>query len=270
MKFDKLGVEEKPQVKPFLLVLLVNAILWIAIVLVVTALVCCVANSRSESFDPNRLFQPLYEQPVDPADALAPRVTQRLQMLLDSSPMLLAPGVRSFPGPTSCYPANGINPFMVSYQPGPAVGQEYTIVCWTRALPIADDTSMVWMIVGHEPFTPVDFTSFGMPGCWLLVKPDDFIHMPVGATGVVTRPASTPGRMTLRWTPTIDTYGQKLWLQLLVEAPGENDAGLLASWAYELFIGDPNFYNQPLVGGTHYNGETIPAPQVQPALNGNH
>jgi hypothetical protein len=188
----------------------------------------------------------LQKEPVPAAEALqAPYQQKALTALIGEPQVPVSPGYRTFGGPTSCMPLHGVNPFLATSQPGPVANEPFTMVFWTRALVVPEDTSMCWIVIGHQPFTPTDFSSWGMPGCWLLVSPDSFVQCPVGINdGFITRTPSHPGRVALRWTPTTADVGRKVWMQFLVSAPGENMFGLLASHAVELQVGHSNWRNQ--------------------------
>ena len=72
---------------------------------------------------------------------------------------------------------------------------------------------------------PIDFTPYGMPGCWALVNPDMVVSVPAsGSTGMVMRERGD-GRILFRWTPDAGMQGQSMFLQLLVARPGQTPSG---------------------------------------------
>lgn len=161
---------------------------------------------------------------------------------------VIPPHYRTIYGQTSCVPASGINAFLATSQPGPVFGQEFTVVFWTSAMPIQHDDRMCWIVVGFEPQEPQSLAALGMPGCWMLVKPDAIFALPSGISdGVLTRNPTSPGRMTFRWTFQEADYGKRIWMQLLVHAPGENAYGFLVSQAIEFTVGHADWRN--MLGG---------------------
>jgi hypothetical protein len=83
---------------------------------------------------------------------------------------------------------------------------------------------------------PRPFAPFGTPGCWLLVELDSVVAVQTTRDpgGIVWRDG---GHVLFRWTPTPADVGTELRMQLVVAAPGENEAGWLISPAVEIVVG---------------------------------
>ena len=145
--------------------------------------------------------------------------------------------VRVIEAKTACQSVTGINPMVWLPKYEPKVGQPLRILWTTRAMaPFPAD--MAWMIVSHRNNAPapVDFTPYGMPGCWLMVDLDISIALSTGTTGIFNRPAGS-GRINMEWVPPTHLAGQTVRMQMLVVAPGENRANLLSSPAIEIIFG---------------------------------
>lgn len=137
-------------------------------------------------------------------------------------------------GKTACKPRSGVNPLPVLPRKPPRVG-ELLAVTWSTRTGGAPPSAPCWLIasfVGEQ--RPIDFSAFGMPGCWLLVNPDQVLAVPTAAGGMVVRDG---GHVLLRWIPPQSAAGMHFYLQLLVAAPGENTAGWLVAPAVEIIIG---------------------------------
>jgi len=94
-----------------------------------------------------------------------------------------------------------------------------------------------WLIISATAQAqPIDFTPYGMPGCWLHVSLDDLVYVPVGYSkpGMIER---IGGRIMLTWTPPMSFLGRSVWMQMLVSFPGLNQAGFLSSHAIEVRVG---------------------------------
>lgn len=139
---------------------------------------------------------------------------------------------------TQCaVPSGFLLPFLSCRGVGPTVGQPWVLDAWTKVDP-ATDTSAAWLVVGWQDFVPVDYSSWGMPGCWLLVEPKLVVYVPVGIDdGLVRRTQQSPGRIELNWTPPASAAGQTLWFQLLVAAPVANQFGLVTGPALRVQVG---------------------------------
>ena len=177
-----------------------------------------------------------YAAPQPPVDGkLAPRAA-----------VLAASAVSTYAlryPPTLCDAQNDqMLPFLSCRGVGPTVGSPWVLDAWTRVArdtgPQVGDTAPAWLVVGWDEYTPGDYTSWGMPGCWLLVEPKLVVYLPVGIDdGLVSRSASSPGRMELRWTPPGTAAGNVLWFQLLVAAPTANPFGLVGGPALRVTVG---------------------------------
>lgn len=144
-----------------------------------------------------------------------------------------------FTGPTVCAAEDGhLTPFLACWGKPPRVGQPWELIAWTRATP-APDTEMAWLMVGWRVLNPIiNYSNAGMPGCYLLIYPESFVSIPVGMNdGLISRPASTPGRIALNWTPPMELMGRTVWFQLLVADPTANQAGLITGAAMRATIG---------------------------------
>ena len=141
-------------------------------------------------------------------------------------------------GSTACQAKSGINPYLwVPRNAVPRVGDTVEVVFTTRACEPypAEDAFVVFGFtkLDHE----IDFTPFGMPGCQLLIQPDSLVFVPSsGLTGIISRSKGS-GRITFSWVPPAGSAGLRLFMQLLVAAPGETTSGFLSSHAVEVRVG---------------------------------
>ncbi len=170
-------------------------------------------------------------------DALSPPVVAYAAALLEDGGRRYGV-IREVLTKTCCRPRSGVNPLVVLPKGEPVVGAPVKILWTTRACaPYPAD--MAWLVVSHAaPRQQVDFSGFGMPGCWLAVNPDEIVAIPGNVTtlGMVRREAGR-GEILLDWTPPSAMAGRSVWMQLLVAAPGENAAGFLSSTAIEIILG---------------------------------
>lgn len=148
--------------------------------------------------------------------------------------------VRAISGRTACRSRTGSNPVVVP-DGAPRVGAEWR--CRFLTSYVGDRNHErpawdVWLVFSGRPSNPIDFSPFGMPGCWLLVEPENIVAVP--RTGIETpmlwRVPGT-GETLLRWTPPAGSQGQTWRWQMIVAAPGETPSGFLASSAIEVVIG---------------------------------
>lgn len=191
------------------------------------------ACSTAPHLDP---FPLATARPVTAESAFAPPVLGALMSMVDALPVA-APWVRELHGPTACRTTDGVNPYVVPGLPGPVVGQPWECRFSTTACapyPASD----AWLIVSTRPMpSPIDFTPYGMPGCWALVNPDMVVSVPAsGSTGMVMRERGD-GRILFRWTPAQGMQGQSMFFQLLVARPGQTPSGWVASHGIEVLVG---------------------------------
>lgn len=145
--------------------------------------------------------------------------------------------VRLITGPTACQSRGGTLPYPVIPAQVPTVGREIQVTWATRACPIPPPPSAAcWIVASFRPIHPVSFAAFGTPGCWLLVELDSVVAVQTTRDpgGIVWRDG---GHVLFRWTPTPADVGTELRMQLVVAAPGENEAGWLISPAVEIVVG---------------------------------
>lgn len=130
-------------------------------------------------------------------------------------------------------------------------GQPVKIVLADQRPPGTEPQAM-WMILATSMLPePVDFTSYGMPGC--------FLHIPLESVNLVMPGAkygaferfddvwrNSAGQVVgncsvveFTWTPSPAHMGMALYAQGLLLAPGANRAGLLGTPAVELMVGTP-------------------------------
>jgi len=143
--------------------------------------------------------------------------------------------LRLLHGPDSCRPKNGVNPY-VHLPPGrPRAGEPLAIDFVTRCGNLPPPPSAeCWLIWSTRPIDrPIDFSPYGMSGCWLLVQPDNVLLVPPPRPGAMV--CREGGVVRFRWASPV--LGTRLWMQLLVSAPGENVAGFLSSPAVEVWVG---------------------------------
>lgn len=147
------------------------------------------------------------------------------------------PGIEWIYASSSCAPASGVNPFLWPQRTTPRAGELVRVDVTTRAAP-PWPADLVWLVVGFSPAAPVDLAGEGMPGCWLLVRPDYVVPVPadIEARGIVNRVAGD-GLVQVAWTPPASMAGRSIWLQAFVAAPGENRAGVLSTHGLKLTIG---------------------------------
>lgn len=155
---------------------------------------------------------------------------------------VLAPStglVRMLHGNTACQSEGGVNPYVSLPRNIPTAGEQFTILFVTRHGHPAPPDAPAWLVMSHEPFDkPIPFGPYGMPGCQLLVRADNVQFLLPGSwhKDLIYREG---GQIRFTWTPPAWVAGTSLFLQLLVSAPGQNKAGMLASPAVEIVVGSP-------------------------------
>lgn len=130
-------------------------------------------------------------------------------------------------------------------------GQPVKIVLVDQRPPGTEPQAM-WLILATSMLPePVDFTSYGMPGCWLHIPLESVnLLLPGAEYGLFKRfdntwknaAGQTVGNCSVvefTWTPSADHLGRALYAQGLLLAPGANRAGLIGTPAVELTVGTP-------------------------------
>lgn len=152
---------------------------------------------------------------------------------------------RMLPQRSACNPRGGVNPYVHLPATLPRSSEPLRITWSTRCAftlaqppkppgPPAAECWLVWSTRRSDG--PIDFTPYGMPGCLLLVRPDNVLLVPT------VRPAGNctvwreGGLVHFEWTR--PSLGAQWFAQLLVAAPGETPAGFLASPAIEVVVGN--------------------------------
>lgn len=151
--------------------------------------------------------------------------------------------VRRLHGKTHCKAGIPL-PYLLPDPRPPVVGQDWqcTLVSSVSSLPAEPDWFM-WLVVSTQPPAPglpAELSPIGLPGCVLHQNPELLLSIPPGAhrqsgAFLVWREAER-GRAFLRWRPQPGMAGRKLWLQLLVHAPGRSPGGFLTSYGLELAV----------------------------------
>lgn len=142
--------------------------------------------------------------------------------------------IRVVHGKTACRPTHGVNPLPVLPKEAPRVGR-LLAVTWSTRTGGNPPAESCWLLTSFRPLNrPIDFSPYGMPGCWLLVNPDQIIAVPTTPGGLIVRDG---GHVLLRWMPAASAAGIHFWLQLLVAAPGETPSGWLVAPAVEVLVG---------------------------------
>lgn len=169
--------------------------------------------------------------------ATTTKETQRL----DAVPELAGPrtnGVyRVFVGSSSCRPQSGINPMVWCPNEEPIAGRPVRVEWTTKAMP-PHPADVAVLVSSWRPASGVfDFTLFGASGCQLLVNMDQLVYIPSSYHDSKLSRQLGSGRIQFEWMPDNSFIGKSLFMQLLVLAPGENFAGIVASPALEIFVG---------------------------------
>lgn len=163
--------------------------------------------------------------------ALAPPVLGMLRAAVLDAPTTM-PLARLIYGKTACRGHNGVNALAIlGNNAGPVVGREWRVLFVTSACPSPSEPDWAsWIITSTRRADPVNWTPYGMPGCWLLVAPDQIVSVPPTSGGMFLRDG---GKTTLRWTPSAASVGATHWFQMIVLSP----SGFLASPAVECVVG---------------------------------
>jgi len=142
-----------------------------------------------------------------------------------------------YPGvPAGEPPTQDQLPFLSCRGVGPHVGSQWVLDMYTRADPV-DETNLSWVFIGWGPQAPVDYSTWGMPGCWLLAGLTTAVFIPVGINdGLLYRDQLNCGKMTLTWTPPVSAAGQEIIFQLVV-ARNANQFGLVTGPALKVVVG---------------------------------
>lgn len=198
-------------------------------------LLCACAGRPVEPAGTSVLPAPLAAAPTrDLAQDLAAPSLRGLLANLDVLPTTTGL-VRMLHGPTACAPKGGVNPYVVLPDRMPRVGERLELRFVTRHGGNAPSTNC-WLISSFRPMpAPIDWTQFGLRGCWQLVNAEGVLLVPTAATpgGVVWRDR---GDVWFGWTPPVGATGTRLWLQLLVASPADK-GGFLLSPAVEITVG---------------------------------
>lgn len=179
------------------------------------------------------LPKPLAAVPtVTMESALEPAGAPILGALSTDTPSVTA-RTRIIYGRTACRGHNGVNPLVIPGLPGPIVGREWQCLFVTSACPLPKEPDWpAWILTSARPMpTPVDFTPYRMPGCWILVNPDQIVPVPPVTGGMFYRDG---GRTTLRWAPSAANLGASHFFQFVTLSPG----GFLASPGLEVQVGN--------------------------------
>lgn len=237
MTWDSYEGDRWPRAITLPLCFLTGIAIWVVLYILFQALVGCTTPPKGPLPGPLASQLPgslAAAQERDLGEALAGRFALRS---LDIEPVQGL--VRDLHGRTACDPIGGVNPYVHLPLATPTAGELVSILFVTRHGGVPPPPSEAcWMVWSFTPLaTPVDFSSFGMPGCQLLVRPDNIDSVPVGsASGVLRRDG---GMVWFEWLPPTWSTGTHLFLQLLVAAPGETSSGFLSSHAVEVIVGSP-------------------------------
>jgi hypothetical protein len=238
MRSDKRCPEMVAELRAFRYGLIFSVFAWTIIVLVLHCLASCSAAPKPA------LPGPLADvDQVSIEEALSPSLLDRVAAMLEDTPPMLG-RVAILAQRTVCRPSSGINPLILPDDRPPSVGTPWACTFLTSACPMPPEPDRdCWLLISLRPpgpGFPIDFSAFGMPGCWLQVNLDMLVPIlrgfeaPAGA--LLTRDPGR-GRINLRWVPAPGTAGQDVWMQLLVSAPGETPSGFVASAAMQITVG---------------------------------
>jgi hypothetical protein len=190
---------------------LLSIVLWAIVVSTVLAVFGCSAPPRS----------PFEGRQATIEEALAPPLGKTL-LALALEPEPVQGFYREIYGRTSCR------------------GWQCLFVTTVSSTPPEPDW-LVWIVMSTRPPAPdlpFELSPIGLPGCQLLVNPELLISTPAaGAPGELLTRAEGRGQILFRWTPPPGMGGSRLWMQLLVAAPGKSPGGFLMSHAIELIVG---------------------------------
>lgn len=197
-----------------------------------TGAVGCVVFAFSCRAAHRELPKPLAAVPtVTMEEALEPSVGGVLAALSTDAPSV-QPRARVIYGRSACRGHLGVNPLVIPGLPGPRVGREWQCLFVTSACPNPKEPDWpAWILTSARPMpSPVSFTPYSMPDCWILVNPDQIVQVPMVTGGMFYR---NGGRTTLRWTPSASSLGATHYFQFVVLSP----SGFLASPGLEAQVG---------------------------------
>jgi hypothetical protein len=212
-------------------------VMWL---LVFLAIACC----HSVKTKLPALIAAAHETSIE--DAMAPLVSPRAlasrARAVDDLPWLEVPtgpgpggttggNVREIHGRTACQSSIPL-PCIVFQDDPPRVGVDWACTFATSSCAPFPDWDC-WLLVSHQPGESIDFTPYGMPGCWLHVSLDQLISVPIGYGGspMLTRHG---GQIVMHYTPPPIMAGRTFWMQLLTRAP----TGFVSSHAIEVLVGN--------------------------------
>lgn len=180
--------------------------------------------------------------PVSIEKALTPPQKLVLMSHLGMGPQPPEPGsYRIVWPPKLCQTLTGVRvPLIACRGESPTVGVPWSLDVWTTSDPALSDANTIWLVISWRSMVPVDFTSWGAEGCFLLAPMDAVVEVQPGIQHpLISREAAgqRPGRMTLTWTPQADAAGQLILFQPIVLSPGSNSLGLLTGPALEIVVG---------------------------------
>lgn len=173
--------------------------------------------------------------------ALRPPIIPAVRAFLEDE-IELPGNVRRIEPRTACEASIPL-PYIIYADASPKVGVEWQCLFVTSVStqPPEPDWFMWLVLSTHPPSADLPIQIAGLPGCDLLINPDQLISVPPGFEAppgsLLTREAGR-GRLKLRWTPAGGMAGQKVWMQLLVHAPGRSPGGFLVSFAIEITVGN--------------------------------
>lgn len=180
--------------------------------------------------------------PISMEGVLSPGIIASMRAAALESPQGLGRVVRLLPK-TPCQSSIPL-PYIIPSDVGPFVGREWACLFVTTVSSApAEPDWFAWIIVSTQPPAaglPAELSPIGLPGCWLLIIPEQLVSVPPGFEALpgsmLTREPGR-GRITLRWTPAAGMSGQRVWMQLLVHAPGRAPGNFLLSYAIEITVG---------------------------------
>jgi hypothetical protein len=209
---------------------LLSIVLWAIVVSTVLAVFGCSAPPRS----------PFEGRQATIEEALAPPLGKTL-LALALEPEPVQGFYREIYGRTSCRGSIPL-PYLIPATRPPRVGQEWQCLFVTTVSSTPPEPDwLVWIVMSTRPPAPdlpFELSPIGLPGCQLLVNPELLISTPAAsAPGELLTRAEGRGQILFRWTPPPGMGGSRLWMQLLVAAPGKSPGGFLMSHAIELIVG---------------------------------
>lgn len=198
-----------------------------------------IASTACSLFAPSRPTPPITAREVTAEQALSPSLWPAVRALVvDEIPN--AGLVRQLYPSTACEASIPL-PYIIPANRPPRVGEEWQCLFVTTVSPQPPEPNwFAWIITSTrapDSALPIALDSIGLPGCKLLVNLDAIISVPPGSESALLTRAPDRGRILLRWTPQPGMAGQKLWMQLMVHAPGRSPGGFLLSYAIEITVG---------------------------------